>query len=211
MKKFMLAKKIGMTQIFDETGLAIPVTVVEAGPCTVIQAKTVDTDGYNAVKVGYSQVQEKRLPKPEVGVFKKVSVAPMKFMREFKHQDVASFEIGQVINVADMFEAGDKVDVSGISKGKGFQGAIKRHGQSRGKETHGSKFHRGIGSMGSCSYPGRIFKGKKMPGHMGKDKVTVQNLDVVRVDRERNLMLIRGAVPGAKGVLLTIKDTVKNS
>ena len=211
MKKFMLGKKVGMTQIFDETGLAIPVTVVEAGPCTVVQKKTVETDGYCSVKVGFQEAQEKRLTKPEVGIFKKISVAPLKHMKEFRHEDISAFEVGQIINVADMFAEGDMIDVSGVSKGKGFQGAIKRHGQSTGKKTHGSKFHRGIGSMGSNSYPGRIFKGKKMPGHMGREKVTVQNLAVVRVDKEHNLMLIRGAVPGPKGALLTIKDTVKNA
>ena len=211
MKKFMLGKKVGMTQIFDETGLAIPVTVVEAGPCTIIQKKTVETDGYCSVKVGFQEAVERRLTKPQVGIFKKISVTPLKHMKEFRLEDISTFEVGQVVNVADMFAEGDMIDVSGVSKGKGFQGAIKRHGQSTGKKTHGSKFHRGIGSMGSNSYPGRIFKGKKMPGHMGREKVTVQNLAVVRVDKEHNLMLIRGAVPGPKGALLTIKDTVKNA
>jgi large subunit ribosomal protein L3 len=200
-----------MTQIFDETGLAVPVTVVEAGPCTVIQKKNIETDGYAALKVGYIKVADKRLTKPELGVYKSVGAAPHKYMKEFKSDAYASFEVGQVINASDMFKTGDKVDVSGISKGKGFQGAIKRHGQARGKETHGSKFHRGIGSMGANTYPGRIFKGKKMPGHMGDVRRTTQNLTIVRVDTDRNLMLIRGAVPGAKGALLEICDTVKQT
>jgi large subunit ribosomal protein L3 len=210
LKKFILGTKVGMTQIFDETGIAIPVTVVEAGPCTVVQKKTADTDGYTALKVGYRDIADKKLTKPESGVFKSAGVAPHKYLKEFRAPDIASYEVGQVIYAADMFATGDKVDVSGVSKGKGFQGAIKRHGQHRGKETHGSKFHRGIGSMGANSYPGRIFKGKKMPGHMGNERVTVQNLDIVRVDKERNLMLIRGAVPGAKGAVLVIHDTVKS-
>ena len=211
MKKFILGTKIGMTQVFDETGLAIPVTVVEAGPCTVIQKKSVGTDGYDALKIGYAEVAEKRLTKPEFGVFKSAGIAPHKHVKEFKPDSADGFEVGQVIKAADMFKIGDMVDVSGISKGKGFQGAIKRHGQAKGKDTHGSKFHRGIGSMGANSFPGRIFKGKKMPGHMGNVRVTMQNLAVVRVDADRNLMLIRGAVPGAKGALLEIKDTVKQA
>ena len=211
MNKFILGTKIGMTQIFDETGLAVPVTVVEAGPCTVIQKKSEEIDGYASLKVGYIEVPERKLTKPELGVFKSVGAAPHKYLREFKPGATDAYEVGQVINAADMFKIGDKVDVSGISKGKGFQGAIKRNGQSRGKETHGSKFHRGIGSMGANSFPGRIFKGKKMPGHMGGVRVTAQNLAVVRVDKERNLMLIRGAVPGPKGALLEISDTVKQA
>jgi len=211
LKKFILAEKIGMTQIFDETGLAIPVTVLKAGPCTVIQKKTEEDDGYSALKLGFSEIPEKKVSKPKMGEFKKVGVSPLKFIREFRTEDTGGFEVGQVINVSKMFSDGDMVDVSGISKGKGFQGAIKRHGQSIGRVSHGSKFHRGIGSMGANSYPGRIFKGKKMPGHMGGERVTIQNLSVVRVDPERDLMLIRGAVPGPKGTILTIKDTVKNA
>ena len=211
MEKFILGTKIGMTQIFDDTGIAIPVTVIEAGPCTVIQKKSVETDGYVALKIGYVKVIDRKLKKPELGIFNSIGAAPHKYLKEFKSDSTASYEVGQVINAADMFGIGDKVDVSGISKGKGFQGAIKRHGQSRGKETHGSKFHRGIGSMGANSFPGRIFKGKKMPGHMGGVRVTAQNLPVIRVDEERNLLLIKGAVPGAKGALLEIRDTVKNA
>ena len=209
MKKFILGTKIGMTQIFNENGLAIPVTVIEAGPCTVVQVKSADTDGYEAVKVGYKDVAEKKLNKPEKGLFSKIKVAPKKFLREFRVETVGNFELGQDIKVNDMFEAGDKIDVSGISKGKGFQGTIKRYGQKGGKETHGSMYHRRVGSMGSNTNPARVFKGKKLPGHMGVDKITVQNLDVVRVDSERNLLLVKGAVPGPKGGLLVIKNTIK--
>ena len=211
MKKFMLGTKIGMTQIFDETGIAIPVTVVEAGPCTVIQKKSVGIDGYEALKVGYIESTERKLNKPEFGVFKSIGAAPHKYMKEFKPDGFGSYEVGQVINAGDMFQTGDMVDISGISKGKGFQGVIKRYGHHKGRETHGSKFHRGIGSLGSNTYPGRIFKGRKMPGHMGNVRVTAQNLAVVRVDNERNLMLIRGSVPGARGSLLEIRDTVKHA
>ncbi|MCL2057866.1 MAG: 50S ribosomal protein L3 [Oscillospiraceae bacterium] len=211
MKKFMLGTKVGMTQIFDETGIAIPVTVVEAGPCTVVQKKSIETDGYVSLKIGYIEVPEKRLTKPEYGVFKSIGAAPHKHLKEFKPEATDAFEVGQVINASDMFETGDRVDVSGISKGKGFQGVIKRYGHSLGRETHGSKFHRGIGSLSANSFPGRIFKGKKMPGHMGNVRVTAQNLDVVRVDKERNLMLIKGSVPGARGALLEIRETVKQA
>jgi large subunit ribosomal protein L3 len=211
LKKFILGKKLGMTQIFGEGGIAIPVTVVEAGPCLVIQKKTVETDGYESVKIGFGETAERKLTKPQLGMLKKAGVPALKHVREFKASDISAFEVGQAIKVEDMFSAGDMVDVSGISKGKGFQGAIKRHGQHRGKETHGSKFHRAIGSMGANSFPGRIFKGKKMPGHMGNDKVTVQNLAVVKVDQEHGLLLVKGAVPGARGALLSIKETVKHA
>jgi len=210
MQKFILGKKIGMTQIFKEDGSVVPVTVIEAGPCAVVQKKTPENDGYSAVKVGFEDVKEKKLNKPERGIFIKVNVPPKKYLREFRVDDVEKFEVGQNITVSDMFEAGDKVDVSGISKGKGFQGAIKRFGSSRGRETHGSKYHRKAGSMGSNTDPGRVFKGKKLPGHMGAEKVTVQNLEVVRVDGERNLLLVKGAVPGVKGGLLVIKEAVKS-
>ena len=211
MKKFILGTKVGMTQIFDETGISVPVTVVEAGPCIIVQKKNVGVDGYDALKVGYIEVPEKKLNKPEYGVFKSVGATPHKHMKEFKPDKVDSFEVGQVINAGDMFQTGDMVDISGISKGKGFQGVIKRYGHHKGRETHGSKFHRGIGSLGSNTYPGRIFKGRKMPGHMGNVRVTVQNLAIVRVDNERNLMLIKGSVPGAIGALLEIRDTVKQA
>ncbi|MCR4436262.1 MAG: 50S ribosomal protein L3 [Clostridiales bacterium] len=209
MKKCILGKKIGMTQIFNEDGLSIPVTVIEAGPCTVVQKKTIENDGYESIKVGYADVPEKRLNKPEKGIFSKVKVSPKKYLREFRLVDAGKYEVGQEIKVGDVFEAGDKVDISGVSKGKGFQGTIKRFGQSGGKETHGSMYHRRVGSMSANTNPARVFKGKKLPGHMGVDNVTVQNLDVVRVDAERNLILVKGAVPGPKGGLLVIKDTVK--
>ncbi len=209
MKKAMIAKKIGMTQIFDENGLVIPVTVVEAGPLTVVQKKTVETDGYDAIKVGYEKVQEKKLNKPDLGQFSKNKLAPAKHLKEFRFEDVSGFEVGQEIKAEDMFQAGDKIDVSGISKGKGFQGTIKRYGQKGGKETHGSMYHRRVGSMSANTSPARVFKGKKLPGHMGLDNTTVQNLEVVRVDSDRSLILIRGAVPGPKGGLLVIKNTVK--
>lgn len=209
MNKFILGKKVGMTQVFTENGTVVPVTVVEAGPLTVVQKKTAETDGYEAVRVGFGEVSEKRLNKPDKGLFTKIKVAPKKYVKEFRPESVEAFEVGQEIKVADMFQAGDKVDVSGISKGKGFQGTIKRFGQKGGPKTHGSMYHRRVGSMGSNTTPARVFKGKRLPGHMGLEKVTVQNLDVVRVDAERNLLLIKGAVPGPKGALLTVKNTVK--
>ncbi|HHY63701.1 MAG TPA: 50S ribosomal protein L3 [Clostridiaceae bacterium] len=209
MKKCILGKKLGMTQVFTEDGIMIPVTVVLAGPMAVIQKKTVETDGYNAIKFGFEDVPEKKVNKPLKGQFEKAGVAPKKVMREFKLDDISKYEVGSIVKVEDMFEAGDRVDVSGISKGKGFQGTVKRFGTARGRMTHGSGYHRGIGSMGANSSPSRIFKGKKMPGRMGGDKVTVQNLTVVRVDAERGLLLVKGAVPGPKGGLLMIKESVK--
>jgi large subunit ribosomal protein L3 len=209
MKKFILGKKIGMTQVFNESGLSIPVTVIEAGPCTVIQCKTVDSDGYNAIKVGFVDITEKKLNKPEKGQFSKLKLAPKKFLREFRLEDGVTFEVGHDIKIEEMFQAGERVDVSGISKGKGFQGTIKRYGQKGGPESRGSMYHRRPGSMGSNTTPARVFKGKKLPGHMGVDKITIQNLDVVRVENERNLLLVKGAVPGPKGALLVIKNTVK--
>lgn len=209
MKKAMIGKKIGMTQIFDESGLVIPVSVIEAGPLTVVQKKTVDTDGYDAIKVGYEKVQEKKLSKPNLGQFTKTKLAPMKYLKEFRFEDISGYEVGQEIKAEDMFQSGDKIDVSGISKGKGFQGTIKRYGQKGGPKTHGSMYHRRPGSMGSNTTPARVFKGKKLPGHMGMDNTTVQNLEVVRVDADRNLILIKGAVPGPKGGMLVIKNTVK--
>lgn len=209
MKKCILGKKIGMTQVFDENGAVIPVTVVLAGPVSVIQKKTVEIDGYNAIKVGFEDISEKRVNKPLKGQFEKANVTPKRYMREFKLDDISGYEVGNVIKVEDMFQNGDKVDVSGISKGKGYAGTVKRFGTARGRMTHGSGYHRGLGSMGAHSDPSRIFKGKVMPGHMGAEKVTVQNLTVVRVDAERGLLLIKGAVPGPKGGLLVIKDSVK--
>jgi len=210
MQKCMLGKKIGMTQIFNDNGLLIPVTVIEAGPCTVVQKKTTENDGYDSIKVGFIDVKEKGLNKPQKGTFSKVKVQPKKYLREFRLEDSQNYEVGQNIKAGDMFQNGDKVDISGISKGKAFQGTIKRYGQKGGRETHGSMYHRRVGSMSANTNPARVFKGKKLPGHMGVDKVTIQNLDIVRVDDEKNIILVRGAVPGPKGGLLVIKETVKS-
>ena len=208
MKKAILGKKIGMTQMFRTDGTMIPVTVIEAGPCPVIQKKTVGTDGYEAVQVGFGELREKLSNKPRTGHFAKAGVKPLRYMREFKLDDAASYEVGQVIK-ADVFAEGDKIDVRGISKGKGFQGVVKRWKQARGKMTHGSHFHRAPGSMSANSSPSRVFKHKNLPGHMGNVTVTVQNLEVVRVDAERNLLLVKGAVPGPKGGLVALTSTVK--
>lgn len=208
MQKAILAKKLGMTQIFDETGRVIPVTIVEAGPNAVIQKKTVENDGYEAVQVGFVDLKERKANKPVKGHFAKAGVTPKKFVRELRLDDVSGLNVGDEIK-ADVFENGERVDVAGISKGKGFAGSIKRWGQHRGPMTHGSGYHRGPGSMGMCSDPGRVFKGKRLPGHMGVERVTIQNLTVVRVDAEKNIMLIKGGLPGPKGGLLIIKDTVK--
>ena len=208
MKKAILGKKIGMTQIFDEKGRVIPVTAIEAGPCTVVQIKTIDNDGYSAVKIGFGDVKENKVTKPKMGEFKKAKLTPKKHLREFKLDEI-TYNVGDEIKV-DIFNVGDSVDVTGTTKGKGFQGVIKRHGQSRGPMGHGSMYHRRPGSMGSTSTPGRVFKGKKLPGHMGVDTVTIQNLEVVRVDLDKNLILVKGSVPGNKGSLLKIKDSVKS-
>ena len=220
MKKAILATKVGMTQIFNEDGSLIPVTVLQAGPCVVTQVKTVENDGYSAVQVGFVDKKDKYaedgkkvihrhgVNKAEQGHFKKAGVSSKRFVREFKFENADEYTLGAEIK-ADIFENGDKVDASAISKGKGFQGAIKRHGQHRGPMKHGSKFHRHQGSNGACSSPSRVFKGKGMPGHMGCVKVTVQNLEVVRVDAEKNLLLVKGAVPGAKKALVTIKETTR--
>ena len=207
MKKAILGTKLGMTQIFAEDGKVIPVTVVKAGPCTVVQTKTVETDGYESVVVGFGEVKEKSLNKPMKGIFAKANVAPCKYLREFRLEE-ATLAVGDEIK-ADVFEAGEKVDVSGISKGKGFAGPMKRWGLHRGPMSHGSGYHRGSGSMGACSNPGRVMKGKKLPGHMGVVKVTVQNLEVVKVDAENQLILVKGAIPGNKGGLVTIRNGVK--
>ena len=208
MKKAILGKKIGMTQMFRADGTMIPVTVIEAGPCPVVQKKTVGTDGYEAVQVGFGELREKLSNKPRTGHFAKAGVKPLRYMREFKLEDAASYEVGQVIKT-DVFAEGDKIDVRGISKGKGFQGVVKRWNQARGKMTHGSHFHRAPGSMSANSSPSRVFKHKNLPGHMGNVTVTVQNLEVVRVDAERNLLLVKGAVPGPKGGLVALTSTVK--
>ena len=207
--KGILGTKLGMTQIFTEQGAVVPVTVVQVGPVVVTQVKNVENDGYNAIQVGFGEVKEKSLNKPKMGHLAKADVLK-KYLREFRVDSVEGYTIGQEIK-ADIFSAGEKIDVTGISKGKGFQGPIKRHGQSRGPETHGSRYHRRPGSMGAASFPGRVFKGKKLAGHMGSEKVTIQNLDVVRVDAENNLILVKGAIPGAKGSLITIKQAVKAS
>ena len=209
MKKAILATKVGMTQIFNEEGVLTPVTVLQAGPVVVTQVKTVENDGYSAVQVGFADKREKLVNKPLKGHFDKAGVSYKRYIREFKLEDAENYALGQEIK-ADIFVAGDKIDVTAISKGKGFQGAIKRHGQSRGPMAHGSKFHRHAGSNGSSSDPSRVFKGKKMPGQMGNKKVTVQNLEIVRVDAENNLLLVKGAVPGPKKAMVTIKETVKS-
>ena len=208
MKKAILATKVGMTQIFDENGTLVPVTVLQAGPCVVTQVKTVENDGYSAVQVGFVDKREKLVNKPVKGHFDKAGVSYKRFVREFRLEDAESYNVKDEIKV-DVFAAGDKVDATAISKGKGFQGAIKRHGQSRGPMAHGSKFHRHAGSNGSATSPGKVFKGKKMPGRMGGVKVTIQNLEVVRVDADNNLLLIKGAVPGSKKCLVTVKNSVK--
>jgi len=209
MKKAILGKKIGMTQIFDENGRAIPVTVIEAGPCTVVQIKTKDADGYDAVQLGFGEIKEKKLIRPMKGHFTKANVAPVKYLREFRLDEI-SCNVGDEIK-ADIFTEGEAVDVTGTTKGKGFQGVIKRHGQSRGPMGHGSMYHRRPGSMGSTSTPGRVFKGKKLPGHMGVETVTVQNLEIVKVDLDKNVLLIKGSVPGNKGAILKIRNSVKSS
>lgn len=208
MKKAILTTKVGMTQIFGEDGVLTPVTVLQAGPCVVTQVKTVENDGYSAVQVGFTDIREKLVNKPEKGHFDKAGVSPKRFVREFRFEDAENYEVGQEIK-ADIFEAGDKIDAVGKSKGKGYQGAIKRYGQSRGPMTHGSKYHRHAGSNGSATTPGRVFKGKHMPGHMGAVRVTVQNLEVVRVDADKNLILVKGAVPGPKKSLVVLKESVK--
>ena len=208
MKKAILATKIGMTQVFGENGELVPVTVLEAGPLYVTQVKTVDNDGYAAVQVGFGDIREVLVNKPRKGHFAKAGVAIKRFLREFKFDNAADYKVGQEIK-ADIFAAGDKVDATAKSKGKGFQGAIKRHGLSRGPMKHGSKYHRHAGSNGAATTPGRVFKGKHMPGHMGAVKVTVQNLEIVRIDAEKNLILVKGAVPGPKKSLVMLKETVK--
>ena len=207
MSKGILGKKIGMTQIFTTEGRVVPVTVVEAGPCPVVQKKTVATDGYNAIQLGFSVLRESLSNKPRKGHFQKASLKPMRYVREFRVSDVESFEIGQEVKV-DLFTVGDKIDVVGTSKGKGFAGMIKRHNASRGPMAHGSKYHRRTGSLGAKG-PARVYKGRKLPGRMGGERVTVLNLEVVRVDVDKNLILIRGAVPGANKSLLILKPSVK--
>ena len=210
MKKAILATKIGMTQIFNENGVLTPVTVLQAGPCAVTQVKTVENDGYAAVQVGFGDIRETLVNKPRKGHFAKAGVANKRFLKEFRFENAASYAVGQEIK-ADIFAAGDKIDATGLSKGKGFQGAIKRHGLSRGPMAHGSKFHRHAGSNGPATTPGRVFKGKHMPGQMGNVKVTVQNLEVVKIDVDNNLILVKGAVPGPKKATIMLKNTVKSA
>jgi large subunit ribosomal protein L3 len=208
MKKAILATKVGMTQVFNAEGVLVPVTVLQAGPCVVTQIKTEENDGYKAVQVGFVDKREKLVNKPQKGHFDKAGVSYKRFVREFRFENAEEYSVKDEIK-ADIFAEGDKIDATAVSKGKGFQGAIKRHGQSRGPMAHGSKYHRHAGSNGACSDPSKVFKGKRMPGHMGSKQVTVQNLEVVKVDVENNLLLVKGAVPGPKKSLVTIKETVK--
>jgi len=225
MKKAILATKVGMTQIFNEDGVLTPVTVLQAGPCVVTQVKTEENDGYSAIQVGFGAIRKKLVNKTKAGLFDKAGMATKtiekkgnkidyycqgRFLREFRFEDAADYAVAQEIK-ADIFQAGDKIDATAVSKGKGFQGAIRRHNQSRGPMAHGSKYHRHAGSNGSSSDPSKVFKGKKMPGHMGCKQITVQNLEIVRVDPENNLILVKGAVPGPRKSLVTIKETVKAS
>ena len=208
MKKAILGKKIGMTQVFTEDGRLIPVSVIQAGPCPVVQKKTEEVDGYTAVQVGYEDKKERRANKPEKGHFAKAGVSVKKHLKEFKLENAAELNVGDELKV-DQFEVGEMVDVTGTSKGHGFAGTIKRWGTHRGPMTHGSHYHRGPGSMGACSDPSRVFKGKKLPGHYGVDKVTIQNLDLVKIDTERNLLLVKGSIPGPKGGLVVVRNAVK--
>ena len=211
MQKGIIGKKIGMTQIFDEAGKFIPVTVVEAGPCVVVQKKTVENDGYNAVQLGFGDIRAKRVNKPLQGHFKKADVALKRTLKEFRFDDIDALNVGDIVK-ADTFAEGDIVDVSGTSKGKGFAGTIKRHNFARLKESHGTgPVHRHAGSMGACSSPSRIFKGKGMPGQLGNEKVTIQNLEIVKIDAENNLIAIKGAIPGPKNGTVTVVDCVKKA
>ena len=209
MQKGIIGKKMGMTQIFDENGKVVPVTVVEAGPCTVVQKKTVESDGYVAVQLGYGDISAKKVSKPAKGHFDKADVAPKRTLREFRLDDISAMNVGDILK-ADVFAVGDRIDVVGTSKGKGYAGAIKRWNQHRLRESHGTgPVARHAGSMGSCSTPSRVFKGKRLPGHLGAERVTIQNLKVVKVDAENNLIAIKGAIPGPKGSVVCISDSVR--
>ncbi len=208
MEKIIIGKKLGMTQIFNEKGIVIPVTVIQAGPCIVTQVKTIETDGYNSLQLGFGEIRENRINRPKKGHFEKAKLQPKKYLKEFRVNEIQDIKVGEELK-ADIFSEGDKVDVQGITKGKGFQGVIKRHGQHRGPMGHGSMYHRRPGSMGATSTPGRVFKGKKLPGHMGMQKVTIQNLEVIRVDLDKNVILLKGSVPGSKGSILKVKKSVK--
>lgn len=211
MEKAIIGKKVGMTQIFDETGKVIPVTVIEAGPCTVVQKKTADKEGFDSIQLGFSDIAEKKLSKPEAGHLKKAGVSMKKYLKEFRLDDISSYNVGDTV-FADIFAEGDKVDVTGISKGKGYAGIIKRWNAHSQEHTHGvGPVHRSVGSMGANTDPSRVFPGKKMAGHLGSEQVTIQNLDIAKVDKELNLIAIRGAVPGPKGGIVFIRDTVKNA
>ena len=210
MKKGIIGKKVGMTQIFDEKGNVIPVTAIETEGNIVAQIKTVETDGYQSIQLGYGDVKDKHINKPEAGHFAKAKLPNKKHLREFRLDSVENYKVGDEVKV-DIFETGEKVDIQGTSKAKGFQGVIKRHGQHRGPMGHGSMYHRRPGSMGATSTPGRVFKGKKLPGHMGKVTVTIQNLEIVKVDTDKNVLLVKGSVPGPKGAILKVKSTVKAS
>ena len=209
MKKAILGKKLGMTQLFNEDGVMIPVTVIEAGPCVVVQKKTIETDGYEAIQVGFDDKAERKMNKPMKGHFDKAKVAYKRNLKEFRLDDISSFNVGDVIK-SDIFAAGEMVDVTGTSKGHGYSGTVKRWGTHRGPMAHGSGYHRGVGSMGACSDPSRVYKGKKLPGHYGNVKKTIQNLYVAKVDAERNLILVKGGVPGPKGGLLVVKEAIKS-
>ncbi len=210
MKKGMIGKKLGMTQLFARDGKLIPVTVIQATPCQVTQKKTVEVDGYNAIQLSYEAVDGKRVNKPLTGHFKKAGAETARYLREFRFEDTGKYEIGQRINI-DIFEQGDRIDVVGISKGKGFQGGVKRHHFKGGGASHGSMHHRAPGSIGASSFPSRVFKGQRLPGHMGQDRVTAMGLEIVAVKKEQNLLLVKGAVPGAKNALVLIRDSVKKS
>lgn len=208
MKKTILGKKIGMTQSFDQAGNIVPVTVIQAGPCPIVQIKTAATDGYDAIQVGFEAQKEQRLNQPERGHFKRASLAPTRYLAELRLDSVGEYQVGQELRV-EMFQSGDSIDVTGISKGKGTAGTIKRHNQGRGPMSHGSHYHRGPGSLAAVD-PAKVLKGRPLPGRMGGERVTVQNLEVVKVDKERNLLLVKGSIPGIRGSLLRIKDSVKN-
>ena len=207
MPKALLGKKVGMTQIFTDEGIAVPVTVIEAGPCVVAQKKTLENDGYNAVQLGFGTKRENLFNKPLKGHFAKATITPKRYLREIRVDDIEAYELGQEFT-ADVFTPGEKVDVVGTSKGKGFAGSIKRHGFHRGPMAHGSKYHRGSGSLGAKG-PARVFKGRKLPGHLGTERVTIQNLEIVRADAEKNMLAIKGAIPGPRGGLVMIKQSVK--
>lgn len=209
MKKAILGKKLGMTQVFSEDGKVFPVTVVLAGPCTVIQKKTMENDGYEALKVSFGEIREKLVNKPDTGQFNKAGTTPARYMKELRLENCADYEVGSVIS-CDIFEAGDKIDATAYSKGHGFAGVIQRWNQHTGPMSHGSGYHRGVGSMGANSSPSRVFKNKHLPGHWGNEKITIQNLEIVRVDKERGVLLVKGAVPGAKGALVFVRQSVKS-